>query len=868
MLFATLLLVSLLAAPQVRALTDEEKKAQFLKSRQEADKADETPAPHHKKHAAASPSPHHHHAAEPKETPAHKHHHATPAPEETPTPARHAHRAGSESTPRHKPSPTPPLITYPEDTPAPARTPLAAPAYIPPPPVVRTPAPVPQPTPAPTPSRGGADAQVDIRKEGLEQQGGFEPPPPQPPSHHHWWQVFSGSEPVHYRFLTKAIRDALDRAPVAKRRWRYIVVHNCGTRQGNAKIFDYYHLHVRKMPNGLAYHFVIGNGTSSGNGQIEIGNRWTRQINGGHVHSDYLNNISLGICLVGDFNRDLPTNEQLAALDEFIRYLRKRVGKIDRKEAIVKAHKEINPPCRPIVPATASPTAGCTAGLVEARIALPRWTVSPRPPNLAAAIPMQPHEIKHLHFLGICGTAMGAVAAALRERGFTVTGSDENVYPPMSTFLQEKGVEIFSGYREENIPAEADLIVIGNAVKRGNPEVEAVLNRRLYYLSLPDTLKEFFLRASHNLVVTGTHGKTTTTSLLAWILEVAGLEPSYLIGGIPEKPGPGACFRDSQHFVLEGDEYDTAFFDKRSKFVHYLPELVIVNNIEFDHADIFNNLDEIKLSFRRLLNIVPGNGMVLLNGDDPNCIDVGKTCPAPIVEVGFSKNAANRIEEARCDAEGSSFRLFGAEFHLPLSGMFNIHNAAMAISAARFYGVPLETIQRAVAGFEGVKRRQEVRGEKNGIKVIDDFGHHPTAIRETLSGLRHQYPGGRLWAVFEPRSNTTRRAIFQHQLPQAFDLADGVVLAKVARLEQLPVDDRLDPEQVVADIAASRPARLLRAGRGGDHLAPEIAGAGGRHHCHLQQRRIRRHPCPAAGRTLRLADAAPVFRESECAPVP
>jgi UDP-N-acetylmuramate: L-alanyl-gamma-D-glutamyl-meso-diaminopimelate ligase len=416
---------------------------------------------------------------------------------------------------------------------------------------------------------------------------------------------------------------------------------------------------------------------------------------------------------------------------------------------------------------------------------------------------MHQHEIKHLHFMGICGTAMGATAAALRERGFTVTGSDENVYPPMSTFLEEKGVTISAGYHAENLPADADLIVVGNAIKRGNPEVEAVLNRKLYYLSLPDTLKEFFLRGRHNLVVTGTHGKTTTTSLLTWIMQCAGLEPGYLIGGIPKNLGQGACLRDSKYFVIEGDEYDTAFFDKRSKFVHYLPELVIVNNIEFDHADIFTDLEAIKLSFRRLLNIVPGNGMVLLNSDDPNCIDVAKTCPAPIVEVGFSENAENRIEDAICDAHGSRFKLFGMEFELKLPGNFNIRNAAMAISAARFYGVPLPVIRDAVASFEGVKRRQEVRGVKHGITVMDDFGHHPTAIRETLAGLRRQYATGKIWAVFEPRSNTTRRAVFQHTLPEAFALADGTILAKVAKLEQIPPAERLHPEQVVADIAAT-----------------------------------------------------------------
>jgi UDP-N-acetylmuramate: L-alanyl-gamma-D-glutamyl-meso-diaminopimelate ligase len=276
-----------------------------------------------------------------------------------------------------------------------------------------------------------------------------------------------------------------------------------------------------------------------------------------------------------------------------------------------------------------------------------------------------------------------------------------------------------------------------------------------------------------------------------------------MIGGIPNNLGQGARINDSKHFVIEGDEYDTAFFDKRSKFVHYLPELAIVNNIEFDHADIFASLDDIKLSFRRFLNIVPGNGMVLLNADDANCIDVGRACPAPIVEVGFSPNAANQIRNASYDSRGSTFTLFETEFSVPLIGEYNVRNAAMAISAARFYGVPLDAIQRAVAGFSGVRRRQEVRGAARGVTIIDDFGHHPTAIRETLTGLQHRYPHSRLWAVFEPRSNTTRRAVFQKQLPEAFEKAYGVALAKVARLEQIPEHDRLDPEQVVADIAAA-----------------------------------------------------------------
>ena len=402
---------------------------------------------------------------------------------------------------------------------------------------------------------------------------------------------------------------------------------------------------------------------------------------------------------------------------------------------------------------------------------------------------------------------MASVAAALQERGFKVTGSDENVYPPMSSFLQKKGIPVKEGYRAENIPADADVVVIGNAMKRGNPEVETVLSRKLFYLSLPEVLKNHFLRGRHNLVVTGTHGKTTTTALLGWIMEKAGCNPAYLIAGMPKNFGQGARLNDSKYFVIEGDEYDTAFFDKRSKFIHYLPELLIVNNIEFDHADIFKNLDEIKLSFRRLLNIVPQNGMVLLNGDDPNCVEVARDCLAQMIEVGFSKNCAQRIRDVAYSPESSRFKLGEETFEIPLVGEFNVRNAAMAAMAARFYDVPKKKIDSAFKSFAGIARRQELRGEARGVKIIDDFGHHPTAVAQTLQALRHRYRGHRLWAVFEPRSNTTRRAVFQQQLPEALKFADGVFISQVARLEQIPENERLKPERVVAAIAkAGRPA--------------------------------------------------------------
>ena len=299
-------------------------------------------------------------------------------------------------------------------------------------------------------------------------------------------------------------------------------------------------------------------------------------------------------------------------------------------------------------------------------------------------------SLRKVHFTGVCGTAMGSLAAALRGRGVEVTGSDDNVYPPMSTFLESKGIAIRKGYSPDNIPSDADFVVIGNAMTRGNPEVEAILNRKLLYYSLPEALKIFFLRGRHNLVVSGTHGKTTTTSLLAWIFQSAGLAPSWLIGGIPNNLSQGCRLGESKFFILEGDEYDTAFFDKRSKFVHYLPELLIVNNIEFDHADIFRDLEDVMTSFRRLVAIVPSEGMVLLNADYPNCRALAEKCPAPLVEVGFSPDAGNQIRDVHYGRESSAFTLFGQRFEVPMIGEFNVRNAAMAVSAAHFYQVPLE----------------------------------------------------------------------------------------------------------------------------------------------------------------------------------
>jgi UDP-N-acetylmuramate: L-alanyl-gamma-D-glutamyl-meso-diaminopimelate ligase len=409
---------------------------------------------------------------------------------------------------------------------------------------------------------------------------------------------------------------------------------------------------------------------------------------------------------------------------------------------------------------------------------------------------------EQFHFVGVCGTAMGSVAAGMIEKGYVVTGSDQAVYPPMSTFLESKGVAIMEGYRAENIPAEATTVVIGNAISRGNEEAEAILDRRLRYLSLPEVLKEYFLRGRRNYVVSGTHGKTTTSSILAWLFESAGKQPGFMIGGIPVNFGQGARFTDSEFVVMEGDEYDTAFFDKRSKFLHYLPELVVMNNIEFDHADIYNNLDEIILTFSRLLRIVPRNGLALINGDDPNCLIAAKDSPCPTKTVGFNEHCQIRIHDVEYHPKGTRFQIDQERYEIPMVGEFNVRNAAMAVCSAHFAGLTFDEIRTGLMSFEGIARRQQERGEVNGITVIDDFAHHPTAIGLAIDGLRQKYPGRRLWVIFEPRSNTTRRNIFQEDLAEALKKGDLVVIPAIPDPEKVAKEDRLDPEKLVSDISS------------------------------------------------------------------
>ena len=409
-------------------------------------------------------------------------------------------------------------------------------------------------------------------------------------------------------------------------------------------------------------------------------------------------------------------------------------------------------------------------------------------------------HLKHLHFLGIAGSGMGTLAAMFRELGLQVTGSDQAVYPPMSDFLRDRGIIFHEGYAEKNLSPKPDLAIVGNALSRGNPELEAVLSHRIPFVSLPELLRGWFLYKTRNLVVSGTHGKTTTSTMLAFLLEKADLHPSWFIGGVPLDL-PGGCHHGSGPFwVLEGDEYDTSFADKRSKFLHYLPELVILNNVEFDHADIYPDLAAIQKSFRQLLQQVPQNGLALINADDPNALAVAQDAPCEILEVGSGPQAAARYQILKADASGSRFTLHGHEFHLQLAGRHNVHNASMALCAAHTLGLPLDKLAAILPTFRGVRRRLEVRAEANGITLVDDFGHHPSALRESIAALRAKYPGRRLWALFEPRSNTTRRGIFQNELAQSLSAADGVYITEIARKEQIDPQMRLDPKKIADDI--------------------------------------------------------------------
>jgi UDP-N-acetylmuramate: L-alanyl-gamma-D-glutamyl-meso-diaminopimelate ligase len=415
---------------------------------------------------------------------------------------------------------------------------------------------------------------------------------------------------------------------------------------------------------------------------------------------------------------------------------------------------------------------------------------------------------------------MASLAGMLQARGHRVTGSDENVYPPMSTMLEGLGIEIMRGYDGAHLNPAPDCVVVGNAIPRGNPEVEETLNRRLLCRSLPEVLKEEFIRGRRSLVIAGTHGKTTTTSLAAWVIDQAGLNPAFLVGGVVQNFGSTFRVTDSNYFIIEGDEYDTAYFDKGPKFMHYLPELGIVNNIEFDHADIYVNLDAVKLAFRRFMNLIPGNGRLIVGWDSPHVRDVvvsmGAKLFTQVETFGTCDDAHWQVRDVEYAGQMTRFKVFRdkhewGEFETPLIGEFNVRNCLAAIVAADAWEVEKKVIADALASFKSVRRRCEIRGEINGVTIIDDFAHHPTAVRETLVALAQKYPGRRLVAVFEPRSWSSRLAVFQQEYVEAFARADYVIISGVFDTQKAIEKGRvLDTEGLVSDIAAlEKPARAI-----------------------------------------------------------
>ncbi len=410
-----------------------------------------------------------------------------------------------------------------------------------------------------------------------------------------------------------------------------------------------------------------------------------------------------------------------------------------------------------------------------------------------------------VHLSGVCGTAMASLAGLLRELGHEVTGSDQEFYPPMSTQLDALGIPIRSPYAEANVPEDADLVVIGNALSRGNPEVEAVLDRRQRYTSLPALLAEELLRPRRSLVIAGTHGKTTTASLLAFLLDRAGLDPSFLIGGVPVDFDRSYRLGRGEHFVIEGDEYDCAFFDKRPKFVHYLPEVAVIGNVEFDHADIYADLAAVKTAFLRLLNVIPRRGLLLAGTESPALADLLPRAHCRVETFGLQDGADWRATDVRPAAGGARFRLQHqgrdlGEFSVPLAGEHNVRNTVAAIAVAAAAGVGPETAHGALETFGGIRRRLEVRGREAGVTVYDDFAHHPTAVEATLRALREQDAGGRLVAVFEPRSYTSRTRRFQEAYADALATADRVVVAAAHLPETVAEGARISETELVARV--------------------------------------------------------------------
>jgi UDP-N-acetylmuramate: L-alanyl-gamma-D-glutamyl-meso-diaminopimelate ligase len=443
---------------------------------------------------------------------------------------------------------------------------------------------------------------------------------------------------------------------------------------------------------------------------------------------------------------------------------------------------------------------------------------------------------KHVHLIGICGTAMASLAGMLKQRGFRVTGSDAAAYPPMSDFLLELGIPVAQPFDARHLEPAPDLVVVGNAISRGNAELEHLLDRRIPFCSLPQLLHDEFLCGKEVLVVAGTHGKTTTTSMLAWIFHTAGMQPSFLIGGIAENFGSSFHLGQGKHFILEGDEYDTAFFDKGPKFLHYFPDAIILTSVEFDHADIYKDLDAVETAFKRLVNLIPRRGRIIaFDGaaggatKSPSLERCLSKAFCPVDRYGAAAQSSWQVTNLRLDSAKTSWTVLHggrvwADLEFPLAGEYNVWNATAAAAMAAAYGISKEEIASALTTFKSVKRRLEVKAEVNGITIIDDFAHHPTAIAATLKALRARYAGARLWAILEPRSNTLRRRILQADLARSLAIADEVVIASVFRSEALPENERLELPELALDIQkhGKRTRLIATADEIVEAIAPEM----------------------------------------------
>ncbi|MFC1862792.1 UDP-N-acetylmuramate:L-alanyl-gamma-D-glutamyl-meso-diaminopimelate ligase [Thermodesulfobacteriota bacterium] len=425
--------------------------------------------------------------------------------------------------------------------------------------------------------------------------------------------------------------------------------------------------------------------------------------------------------------------------------------------------------------------------------------------DLSQKLNSSPADFHHVHLMGICGTGMASLAGILKQRGYRVTGSDENIYPPMSLFLQDLSIPILKGYRAENLNPTPDLVIVGNVITRFNPEAVELARLCIPYLSLPQALKQFAIEGKKSIVISGTHGKTTTSTMASWVLEEAGMDPSFMIGGIPVNFQGSFKLGKGTYFIIEGDEYDTAFFDKGPKFLHYAPWAVVLTSIEFDHADIFRDLNHVVESFRKLIGLIPLSGILIANGDDPVVLAESKRSKCDVITYGLSNNNLWRAVDISTEGGLTRFKALKGDMEYisittPIYGQHNISNLLSAIALSNFLNIEQSALSSAAFSFQGVKRRQEIRGEKAGILVLDDFAHHPTAVEKTIKAVKNRYKERRLIAVFEPRSNSSRRDIFQERYASSFDKADLVFIPEPPMMGKIPPKERFSSRKLVESL--------------------------------------------------------------------